>query len=94
MSDAAVSYRPEPQVADDFDFIARRMKDLHAPAAYDVGKSDDDAAYHGPIVEDVADIAQRLHMLEAAKAPPGASPSDRGADQPKSAEGHDDWWCC
>lgn len=94
MSDGFTSYRPEPRVADDFASIAQRMRDLQAQVADDGDHPDVAPAYHGPIVEDVAEIGRRLQILEVAKAPSEASSTDNSVNPSRLAEDRGDWWCC
>ena len=60
-----VAYHSRPSAADDFAFIARRMRHMDVPADYDLGGAGPDAGYGGPIVEDVRDIGQKLRAIEA-----------------------------
>ena len=85
MDGQVASYRSPPPIADDFEFIARRMQHMDVPADYDLGGAAPCPGYSGPIVEDVHHIGRRLRELEAPRSrlpPPAERPEAAGE------------WCC
>lgn len=85
----AILYRSPPAAADDFEFIAKRMKVIDTPGPYGAGEPGPQPGYHGPIVDDVHAIGQRLHQIEASKNATSAPTASQ-----LQVDTSEDWWSC